>query len=95
MRGPLEPLDRAPVSVHAPFVSHPGGRYHHAHAQERRTALVAALQGVELGAYDERMLEWLASWDVPVVAAVISLLLRVRKAATRQVPHYRGGGAPR
>jgi len=95
MRGPLAPLDREPVSVHAPFISYPGGRYRHANAEERRAALVAALQGVELGAYDECILQWLAIWDVPVVATVISLLYRVRKAAIRQAPHYRGGGEPR
>jgi len=91
MRGPLAPLDREPVSVRAPFVSFPSGRYRHEHAQERRAALVAALEGVELGAYDERVLDWLASWDVPIVAAVVSLLLRVRKAAIRQGPRYQGG----
>jgi hypothetical protein len=95
MRGPLAPLEGEPVSVHAPFVSYPGGRYRHAHAQECRAALVTALQGVELGAYDERVLDWLAGCDVPVVATVISLLCRVRKAATRQAPYYRGWGEPR
>jgi hypothetical protein len=90
MRGPLAPLDREPVSVHAPFVSYLGGRYHHAPAEERRAALVSALEGVELGAYDQRIVAWLAGWDVPIVATVISLLLRVRKAAARQ--DRRGGG---
>ena len=93
MRGPLAPLDREPVSVHAPFVSLPGGRYRHADVEERRAALLAALQGVQLGAYDQRVLDWLAGWDVPVVAAVVSLLHRVRKAATLQA--RRGGGEPR
>jgi len=95
MRGPLAPLDREPVSVRAPFVSFPGGQYRHEHTEEHRAALLAALEGVELGAYDERVLEWLASWDVPVVAVVVSLLLRVRKAAWRQARHYWGGGEPR
>lgn len=91
MRGPLTPLESEPVSVHASFISYLGGRYHHAPAEEHRTAL----EGVELGAYDARIVAWLASWDVPIVAAVISPLLRVRKAATRQAPHYRSGGEPR
>ncbi|MGH3710582.1 MAG: hypothetical protein ACRDRU_14510 [Pseudonocardiaceae bacterium] len=91
MRSPLAPLDREPVSVRAPFVSFPGGQYRHEHAEERRAALVAALEGVELGAYDERVLDWLAGWEVPVVAGVVSLLLRVRKAATHQARHHRGG----
>jgi hypothetical protein len=74
MRKPLASLDRAPVSVHAPFVSHPGGQYRHEPVEERRAALLAALDGVALGAYDQRIVGWLAGWDMPVVAAVVSLL---------------------
>lgn len=95
MRGPLAPLDREPVSVHAPFVSFPGGHYRRAGVEERRSALMKALQGVQLGAYDQRIVQWLANQDVPLVAAVISLLYRVRKAATPHAPHYRRGGEPR
>ncbi|MGH3869430.1 MAG: hypothetical protein ACRDQ4_25655 [Pseudonocardiaceae bacterium] len=95
MRGPLAPLERAPVSVRAPFVSFPDDRYRYEPAAQRRAALVTALEGVELGAYDEYLLEWLAGWDVGVVAAVVSLLLRLREAATHQAPHHRGGGEPR
>jgi hypothetical protein len=90
MRGPLAPLEREPVSVRAPFVSFPGGRYRPEHTPECRAALLAALGGVELGAYEERVLEWLAGGEVPVVAVIVSLLLRVRKAATDQA--RRGGG---
>ncbi|MEO7194563.1 MAG: hypothetical protein ABIZ05_07035 [Pseudonocardiaceae bacterium] len=90
MRGPLAPLERAPVSVRAPFVAFPGGRYRRELAPERRAALLTALEGVELGAYDEQVLEWLAGQGVPVVAVVVSLLLRVRKAAAHQA--RRGGG---
>ena len=93
VRKPLAPLDRAPVSVHAPFVSYPGGQYRHEPVEERRAALLTALDGVALGAYDERIVHWLAGWDVPVVAAVVSLLWRARHAAARQA--HRGGGEPR
>ena len=95
MREPLAPLDHEPVSVRVPFGSFPDGRYRYEPAPVRRAALVRALEGVELGAYDEYMLEWLASWDVGVVAAVVSLLLRLREAATHQTPHHRDGGEPR
>jgi hypothetical protein len=95
MRGPLAPLESEPVSVHALFVSHPGGRYRRATTEERHAALLMALNGVDLGAYDERIVQWLASQEVPTVATVISLLLRVRKAAARQAPHYRRGGETR
>jgi hypothetical protein len=89
MRTPWAPLDRAPVSVHAPFVCYPGGQYRHEPVAERRAALLAALDGVTLGAYDQRIVGWLASWDVPVVAAVVSLLWRARHAAAQQA--RRGG----
>jgi uncharacterized iron-regulated membrane protein len=93
MRKPLAPLDCDPVSVHAPFISYPSGRYRHENAEERRAALLAALHGVQLGAYDERIVRWLAGWDMPVVATVVSLLWRARHAATQQAP--RRGGEPR
>ncbi|MGH3427914.1 MAG: hypothetical protein ACRDQZ_10175 [Mycobacteriales bacterium] len=89
----LGPLDREPVSVHAPFVSFPGGGYRHEPFEERRAALLAALDGVALGAYDERIVSWLAGWDVPVVAAIVSLLRRARHAATQRA--HRGGGESR
>lgn len=37
-----------------------------------------ALAGVELGAYDETIVGWLATWDAPTVATVASLIYRVR-----------------
>lgn len=85
-------MEGEPVSVRAPFVSFPGGRYRRQPAAERHTALLAVLEGVELGAYDEHVLDWLASCDVPVVAVIVSLLLRVRKTATDQALHRRNGG---
>jgi hypothetical protein len=89
MCGSLAPLDREPVSVHAPFVSYPGGQYRHEPKEERQTALLAALGKIQLGAYDERIVHWLVGWDVPVVAAVVSLLWRARHAAAWQA--HRGG----
>ncbi|MGH3754888.1 MAG: hypothetical protein ACRDRP_19760 [Pseudonocardiaceae bacterium] len=93
MRGPLTPLEREPVSVHAPFVSYPGGQYRHESPEERRTALLTALDGVELGAYDERILRWLAADEVSTVATVVSLLWRARHAAAQQA--RRDGGESR
>jgi hypothetical protein len=93
MRKPLAPLDRDPVSAHAPFISYPSGQYRHENAEERRAALLAALHGVQLGAYDERIVQWLVRWDVPVVAAVVSLLWRARHNAAQQT--RQGEGEPR
>ncbi|MGH3755941.1 MAG: hypothetical protein ACRDRP_25325 [Pseudonocardiaceae bacterium] len=92
MGEPLAPLDAEPVSVHAPFIAYPGCRYRYEPAEERRAALSGALEVVALGAYDERILRWLAGQELPTVAVVVSLLWRARHAAVRQV--HRGGGAP-
>ena len=87
MREHCKPPERKPVSVHAPFLSCPDGRYRHEHTAERQAALQAALHGVPWGADDQRMLHWLASWDVPTVATVVSLLRRRARHATT---HHRG-----
>jgi hypothetical protein len=93
MHWSLAPLEREPVNVHTPFLAYPDGQYRHEPTEERRAALLAALDGVELGAYDERIVHWLAEWDVPVLAGVVSLLWRARHTATQQAP--RRGGEPR
>lgn len=46
--------------------------------QERREAFAAALEGVELGAYDERMIEWLTQLDDPTCRTIASLIWRCR-----------------
>jgi hypothetical protein len=43
---------------------------------ELLAALLEALDGVALGAYDREILAWLAQWGVDVVAVVVSLLWR-------------------
>jgi hypothetical protein len=93
MRGHLAPLEGAPVSVFAPFISYPTGHFRHENAAERRAALMAALGWIELGTYDQRIVEWLLGWEVPVVATVISLLWRARHAAATAA--RQGGGEPR
>jgi hypothetical protein len=42
------------------------------------TALLEALDGIELGAHDRRIVEWLASWDTSVIGTVASLFYRAR-----------------
>lgn len=44
------------------------------------SALTEALAGVELGAYDRSMVNWLADWDVETVGTVASLFYRCRQA---------------
>lgn len=43
-------------------------------------ALTEALDGVELGAYDRRIVDWLAGWDIETVGTVASLFYRCRQA---------------
>ncbi|MFJ6656048.1 hypothetical protein ACIQNG_06735 [Streptomyces sp. NPDC091377] len=48
-------------------------------------ALAEAFAGVELGAYDRRIIEWLAGWDGPTVATIASLVMRARVGVLRKV----------
>jgi hypothetical protein len=77
----LRPLDVEPVSVRAPFdVRRPVVRDVAAVRHDYLSALREPLAGIPLGAYDERILAWLAGWDLPTVGAVVSLLYRARAA---------------
>jgi hypothetical protein len=58
---------------HAPWVCSP--------FCEKWEAIAQALVGVELGAWDERVVAWLAGWDSPTVVPVVSWLWRVRRVA--------------
>lgn len=87
MRDPirdLRPLDVAPVAYVPPFdVRRPpiyGGGDEARRARE--AALLGALSGVELGAYDRQIIGWLAGWDTPTVGTLVSLLDRVRAAGS-------------
>jgi hypothetical protein len=42
--------------------------------------VAAALAGVELGAYDKRIVEWLAGWEPSTVAVVCGWITRARQA---------------
>lgn len=47
-------------------------------AAMQRRALLDALDGVELGAEDRRLIDWLAGWDWPTVGVIASLIIRAR-----------------
>jgi hypothetical protein len=47
---------------------------------DRVAALLEPLDGVELGAYDRRIVHWLADWDVSTVGTIASLFYRAREA---------------
>jgi hypothetical protein len=77
----LRPLDAEPVSVRAPYdIRRPLVRDVNAVRRDYLAALHEPLTGILLGAYDERMLAWLASWDLATVSTVVSLLHRARAA---------------
>jgi hypothetical protein len=61
---PAGPIEAAPK----------GNRPHDEQDAILRDALLAA--GVELGAYDERMVRWLAGWEWSTVATIASWIKR-------------------
>jgi hypothetical protein len=61
-RVPAGPLQGAPGG----FVS----------SVEQRRILAEVLAGVELGAWDERMVDWLAGWDACTVLTIASWIAR-------------------
>lgn len=50
-------------------------------APANEAALREALSGLELGAYDERILVWMTLWETATVATFCSWLQRVRAEA--------------
>lgn len=95
--GPLErePVNlRPPFTVRVPLLDpSPRGRgdgadtpfetWRARQLADRVAALREPLAGLALGAHDQRILDWLARWDVPTIGGVVSLLHRARAAAPR------------
>ncbi len=83
------PLDREPRSVRHPWEA--DDQFAHLAATDpqawrravqldREAALREPLAGIELSEREHAVLTWLSGWDVPTVAAVVSLLHRARGA---------------
>lgn len=53
---------------------------------DRLALLREVLDDVQLGAYDQRMLEWVASWDGSTALTIASWIRRARLAGTGQWP---------
>ncbi len=49
----------------------------------RQEAFGAVLEGIETGAYDRRIIAWLAQWDDPTCRTIASLLWRCRLAGRK------------
>lgn len=47
---------------------------------DREAALLEALDGLELGEHDRRIVRWLSGWEPSTVAAVVSWIYRARQA---------------
>ena len=62
-----------------PLETSPPGPY--TAPEDRRQAFLSALAGVELGAYDDAIIEWLCGMDDPTCRTVVSLIRRARKTA--------------
>ncbi len=81
------PLQIEPRSVFPPYTEQ-RDRWGFDTRTDRAAALAHALAGVPLGAYDTRILTWLAGWDNPTVATVVSLIRRARIAAAAPPPPH-------
>jgi hypothetical protein len=71
-----------PQETHGPYQQQPAETFI---APARRTTMLAhALQGVELGTWDQRIVTWLAHWcDTPTFLAIVGMIQRARHAALR------------
>jgi hypothetical protein len=80
---PWPPIESAPRRLYPPNDQRcPEGE----HPNSARAVLEEALLGVDLGAFDREIVEWLAAWDTPTVATVVSLLHRTRQADRDEWP---------
>lgn len=50
-------------------------------AECRPAAMAHVLRGVQLGAYDERIIAWIVQWDDSTIRTIASLIERARGAA--------------
>jgi hypothetical protein len=48
----------------------------------RRRLVVGVLSGLELGAWDERIVDWLVGWDTDTVLTIVSWIARARESGS-------------
>jgi hypothetical protein len=68
---PAGPVEAAPYEGYCP-------------PEMRQKAFAAVLEGVELGAYDLRIVAWLAQWDDTTCRTIASLMWRCRLAGRKE-----------
>jgi hypothetical protein len=71
------------VTPHGPYDNTPKGFLDE---PARRELLDQVLAGVELGAWDLRVLDWLVAGDTPTVMVMAGLIERARQAERRRMP---------
>lgn len=83
---PLGSLRHAPRRIRPPFDVGVDLHRHEAPTARRDdkvVALLEALDGIELGAHDQRIIASLAEWETATVGTFVSLLYRVQAAGGR------------
>lgn len=76
MRIPEGPLEDAPTGL----IEMPRGHQPSRVGRACQMAIDEATDGLPLGAYDRRILAWLAGFDGPTVATICSIINRARTA---------------
>lgn len=67
---PKGPIETDPIDVYS-------GRT----LSEVENLLEEAVAGIDLGAYDRRIVDWLKGWDQPTIVVIASLLRRAREGS--------------
>lgn len=80
---PMGPFEHEPIGNRAPGVWPVPGAPHKPWNRERMEEVLA---GVELGAYDLRILEWLTDWEPSTLAVVAGWIKRARRDAGAECP---------
>lgn len=78
--GPYETEGQA-AEVCRDAYGHPHTPGHMGMANRARLAAACEAAGVELGAYDMRILDWVTRWEPEVCAVIAGVILRAGKAA--------------
>lgn len=67
---------------HGPYDDEPAAPY--LIPAERRAALTRAMEDVELGEWDAKVLDWLSGWETSTVIAVAGWIMRARARETER-----------
>jgi len=80
---PLGPFNREPFGVSPPRSLTRGS---HAWLRWKQERILDALPGVDLGAYDQRILDWLVTWEPATLAVITGWIKRARRDAGTECP---------